>query len=75
MAITSVKNRPVLTSSDEFTWPGDFTRHRDPDRRLLDRIGHEVGIVNVAATTNGWPSGCCAASRWKDGSSLTSPAC
>ena len=124
MAITSVKNRPALTSPDEFTWPGDFTRIPDEEwtrqpvdqfglsyddvgnhgwyknleptiaqvlatlkpgdllvdyssgtgiltRRLLDRIGHEVGILNVDASPKGgfsrstrWPARTCSLGKY-----------
>jgi SAM-dependent methyltransferase len=103
MSIMSVRSRPGSTSSDEFTWPGNFERIPDEEwtrqpvdqfglnydavgdhgwyknleptiaqvlaalkpsdvlidyssgtgiltRRLLDRIGHAAGIVNVDAS-------------------------
>ena len=52
MTITSVKNRPVLTPPDEFTWPGDFTRIPDQEwtRQPVDQFGLNYNDVG----NHGW---------------------
>jgi hypothetical protein len=52
MPITSVKNRPVLTPPDEFTWPGDFTRIPDEEwtRQPVDQFGLKYDEVG----NHGW---------------------
>ena len=52
MTITSVKNRPVLTPPDEFTWPGDFTRIPDQEwtRQPVDQFGLNYDDVG----NHGW---------------------
>ena len=67
MTITSVKNRPVLTPPDEFTWPGEFTRIPDEEwtRQPVDQFGlnyDDVGNHGCIGQNAPWSSAASAAS-------------
>ena len=52
MSITSIQSRPGFTSSQQFTWPGDFNRIPDEDwtRQPVDQFGLNYDDVG----NHGW---------------------